>query len=169
MTESNKTAKFAQDFMPTFPASKLGDFCGNQSEATRIKFLRQHRPFSLVSSVNLVLKENSKPKKNPSKSLLSESEKNFLKSKINKSINTNNLTFDDEKVIEDFLIIKEKSSQEINECVDSDKDENYLEQNKKEDSSILELPNPGENNYLNLEKELQTSRYISFNRGRIME
>jgi hypothetical protein len=193
MAESNDQEKFAKDFVPTFSASKLGDFCGNQSEATRIRFLRQHKPFSEIKITEGIAPENTKPsseknKKKSSKSLLDENEKNLLKQTLDESINTETLTFDDTEVIETFkmkldlnkssnkidnidLILnqlklsEDKSSQEI-------QDEEYqTAESEGEDfvkrESKLAVRRTAEN--IDYEKELQVTRYISFMRGRKLE
>jgi hypothetical protein len=193
MAES--TAQFAKDFTPTFPASKLGDFCGNQSEATRVKFLRQHKPFAdVVTATEFIVKSSSgdnstsgKFRKKPSNSLLDQNEKLILKKALDESINKETLTFDDEQVIEIFNTSINKSNAEA----DEDNLDLALRQLKlsEENSSQetnecdYETADSDEESFKNEsklhveggepptspQKELQVLRYVSFMRGRMLE
>lgn len=102
--EEEERKKFANDFKPTFSASKLGEICSPRSrEATHIKFLRSFRPFS---EIKLETTSVSSPAKKTSiykpKVLLSESEKAEIKRQLDESIDLDELKFDDDKIIDSF-------------------------------------------------------------------
>ena len=93
---------FARDFKPIFSASKLGEICSpRSSESTKIRFLRSFRPFS---EIKIDIREAKKPPTSiyKPKVLLTEEEKNSIKSQLDETIDLNELRFDDEKIIESF-------------------------------------------------------------------
>jgi hypothetical protein len=102
--------KLAPDFFPTISASKLGEICGNKSEFTKIRFLRQFKPFSEVELKSA--KNNKSSKETPeapsnkkeklSRSLLDQMDKEIIKQHLNESINVDALTFNDGHVINNF-------------------------------------------------------------------
>ena len=101
--------KLAPDFLPTFAASKIGQFSGNKSEMMKIRLLRQFKPFSeieLNSSTTKETKIASEPEmatnKKASRSLLNKNEKEMIKQTLNESINLNRLTFNDVHVVKRF-------------------------------------------------------------------
>ena len=180
----NSKSLFAKDFFPTFSASKLGEFCnGKQSELSKIKFLRQFKPFSDVSSTNqLTSKTGSKKEyksgerirtKKAYNSLLDKSEKEILKQTLDESIDTEALTFDDEEVIEAFrqkvdassnlgflmsmLKLSATEQQEQDEYQTAESDEELFKKATSLSSAV------------DYAKNLQVTRYISFMRGRKLE
>ena len=153
-TKSDESAKkkFAQDFKPKFTASKVGEFCGRRkSELTKIKFLRQFEPFSQIrtkSSQEPVAAAVAFDETNrASKSLLRQSEKDLLKQKLDSSICTKTLTFDDGQVNMEF---EETAAQSRGA------DEHPIEKRPLTEQEIFA-------------KDLQVARYISCMRGRILE
>lgn len=101
MSLSSSEEKFAEDFKPTFSASKLAEMCSpNTSESTRLKFLLNFRPFSDVKAERTLpvkKKDIYKPKV-----LLSEAEKSEIKRHLDETLDFEELKFDDEKIIESF-------------------------------------------------------------------
>jgi hypothetical protein len=105
--QKRKEAKFAPDFFPMISASKLGEICATNSEFTKIRFLRQLKPFSDIY-INKEKKalgkadEPGAPKEKVSRSLLDHSDKEIIKQHLNESINVSALTFNDHHVIRNF-------------------------------------------------------------------
>lgn len=155
--ESNKrkrVVKFADDFVPTFSASRLGDICGNQSEYARIKLLRHFKPFSEIrmsSSCDDLTKaeSNTRSKIYKSTSLLAKEDKEFLKSRLEKSINTTDLTFNDEQVLGSFRL--------------------KIDSNSEDEEKSRSNPLKRTHSEMDPSKAQQAARYISCLRGRKLE
>lgn len=168
--------KFAQEFKPTFSASKLNEICSPySSESTKIKFLRNYKPFSSLVSVK-------SPKKSPYKPriLLSEAEKDQIKKNLDESLDLEELKFDDNKIIESFsetLKIKsDKGGKESLEFLmnrllltddDDEGDENSDYVTAQSDEECFKKSS--DTNIMNEAKSKQAVRYISNMRGRKME
>jgi hypothetical protein len=193
--EKTETKKFAENFVPTFSASKLGEFCNaNQTEKSKIKFLAQFKPFSeLLFTVSDSPKDcksvKSEKKKPPAKStLLDQNEKEKLKQILDESINTDRLTFDDDRVIEKFKksSSREQKDFEIENIQSLLNQLNFQDENardsfyetatsdeetfKKESKSIIIKEEECEDGDEILKSKMtQVTRYVSFMRGRKLE
>jgi hypothetical protein len=115
--KKRREPKFSPDFFPTISASKLGEICGNTSEFTKIRFLRQFKPFSEIELKSCGIKNkqpkgadlNSNNKKERmSRSLLDQADKDIIKQHLNETIDIDALTFDDGHVIKNFKKTIEK-------------------------------------------------------------
>jgi hypothetical protein len=162
----NSKDKIASDFVPKFSASKLGELCGNIRESTKFRFLKEFKPFSEFVP---------KPQKAAFKAPLSPEQREEIKNTLDETLDFDNLTFDDKKVLDTF----EKSNKEeaelaflINNLLITDdeeepKNEGYYTPESDEEKFIEE--NDIKRETLIHLKSANANRYVSNMRGRKME
>lgn len=186
-SESNKKTdttekQFAQDFKPRFSASKLGELCSLRTgEITKVKFLKQFKPFCDVHADVAKGDEKQIDAVKPRPILLNVQEKEDIKKQLDETIDFKNLKFDDDSLLEAFektlrltcepdmngfnfkmsqLLITDDSEQdELSAYLTPESDEEHFKSvNKKIDKEEIVSA-----------KSRQAIRYISNMRGRKLE
>lgn len=176
----NLNEKIAQDFTPTFSASKLGDLCStNTSESTKFRFLKQFKPFS--EHISYI--KSSPPKKSPPDALLSKQEKEEIKKKLNETINFEDLTFDDDFIIESFQnkLSQKKSDEDelsflVNQMLLTDDEDKKLEATKideyftaeSDEETFIEINENLREEKIKI-KKTNAHRYVTVERGKKLE
>lgn len=159
--------KIASDFFPTISASKLGPLCGNPSESTRFRYLKNYKPYS-----DLLVKSSRKDEIFK----LSPSEKGIVKKYLEENINLETLKFNDQLVLESFqkehlpLINQEfmqKSFLTKEDISDDFTIEEYFTAESDEEKFIITNDNTRQEQ--EKLKSLNAIRYISTSRGNRLE
>ncbi|RNA23216.1 hypothetical protein BpHYR1_015854 [Brachionus plicatilis] len=152
--------KVASDFLPVFAASKLGPLCGNVSESTKFRFLKEFKPFSDL------IPKSSKRNQNFQ---LSTNEKSQIKSFMDINIDSENLRFNDQEIMNNFKIdtIPILNSEIIEDNLLESDAEEYFTAESDEESFIT--ANDKKRNEFTAIKSLNALRFISTSRGNKLE